>query len=62
MLGSQHRIGDTEYFNNVVAEINNGGREAFAHYLLTRDVSSFVPHRDIKRDNDEHREMIILSL
>jgi hypothetical protein len=59
---SEHRIGDAEYFDNVMSEINSGGREAFAHYLLTRDVSGFVPHRDIKRDNDEHRKMIILSL
>jgi Family of unknown function (DUF5906) len=59
---SQHRIGDTEYFNNIMSELNSGGREAFAHYLLTRDVSNFVPHRDIKRDNAEHRKMIILSL
>jgi hypothetical protein len=59
---SQHRIGDTKYFNNIISEISNGGREAFAHYLLTRDIYGFVLHRDIKRDNDEHREMIILSL
>jgi Family of unknown function (DUF5906) len=32
---SEHRVGDAAYFNTLDKEIKNGGREAFAHFLLT---------------------------
>lgn len=54
---SQARIGDADYFAALVKEIESGGREAFAHFLFARDVSSFVPKRDVPRNNDERRAM-----
>ena len=59
---SPHRQGDAAYFAALVDEIESGGAEAFAHYLLTLDVSSFVPARDIKRDNEARRAMIRESI
>jgi hypothetical protein len=60
---SEHRIGDHAYFARLEAQIKEeGGREAFAHYLLTRDVSGFVPKRDVPLDNAERRQMIRQSL
>jgi hypothetical protein len=59
---SEHRVGDTDYFKDVLKEIENGGREAFAHYLLKRDVSGFVPLRDTPKNNDAKREMIRRSI
>jgi hypothetical protein len=59
---SEHRIGDTNYFGEVLREIENGGREAFAHILLNRDVSGFVPLRDTPKNNDAKREMIRRSI
>jgi Family of unknown function (DUF5906) len=59
---SEHRIGDATYFAALIKEIETEGTEAFAHYLLTRDVSSFVPKRDVPRDNTERRDMILGSI
>jgi Family of unknown function (DUF5906) len=56
---SEHRIGDNAYFAALADEINNGGREAFADFLLNRDVKGFVPKRDVPRDNSERRDMIM---
>ena len=55
---SEHRVGDHDYFAKVLKEINNGGREAFAHLLLNRDISKFVPMRDVPKNNAAKREMI----
>ena len=55
---SESRVGDTDYFNSVLEELESGGREAFAHYLLNRDVSNFAPLRDVPKNNDAKREMI----
>jgi hypothetical protein len=55
---SEHRVGDTGYFNDILAELENGGREALAHYLLNRDVSNFAPLRDVPKNNDAKLEMI----
>jgi hypothetical protein len=55
---SEHRVGDTDYFDGVLKELESGGREAFAHYLLNLDVSGFVPLRDVPKNNDAKREMI----
>jgi Family of unknown function (DUF5906) len=59
---SEHRVGDARYFTDLLYEIENGGREAFAHYLLSMDVSDFVPARDVPKDNAVKREMIQLSV
>jgi hypothetical protein len=59
---SEHRVGDTPYFEDLMREIENGGREAFAHYLLTLDVSGFVPLRDTPKNNNAKREMIRRSI
>jgi len=48
---SSHRVGDHEYFAALAHEIDNGGKEAFLAMMLDRDVSAFVPQRDIPRDN-----------
>lgn len=54
----EHRVGDAAYFAALSKEIESGGREAFAHYLLNLDVSGFVPWRDIKKDTRAKRAMI----
>lgn len=59
---SPHRKGDTKYFNELYAEINNGWREAFLHYLLNLDVSNFVPKRDILLNNAAKEAMIRNSI
>jgi hypothetical protein len=59
---SESKIGDTAYFTALVQEIENGGREAFAHHLLNLDVSDFVPLRDAPKDNAAKREMITRSI
>jgi hypothetical protein len=59
---SDRRVGDAAYFAALMQEIDNGGREAFAHHLLNLDVSDFVPWRDIKKDSVAKREMIRLSI
>jgi hypothetical protein len=46
------------YFTALAKQIDNGGAEAFAYYLLNLDVSNFVPWRDINKDNDAKKEMI----
>ena len=48
---SSHRRGDHEYFAALAQEIDNGGKEAFLAMMLDRDVSAFVPQRDIPRSN-----------
>ena len=59
---SEHRRGDSEYFAELMAEVENGGREAFAHHLRTTDVSTFVPWRDVPKDNAVRRDLIVLSI
>jgi hypothetical protein len=46
------------YFTALIHEINHGGREAFAHYLLNMDVSKFTPWVDINKDNAAKKAMI----
>ena len=53
---------DAPYFAALAKEIENGGHEAFADYLLNLDVSDFVPSRDVKRDNQAKRDMICASI
>ena len=59
---SPHRVGDTAYFAALMREIESGGREAFAHYLLNLDVTGFVPWRDAPKENDTKRDMVKLSV
>jgi hypothetical protein len=59
---SEHRIGDSVYFGALGKEIETGGREAFAHFLLNRDVENFVPWRDIKKDTEAKRSMVKQSI
>jgi Family of unknown function (DUF5906) len=58
LIPSEHRVDDTAYFNEVLNELENGGREAFAYYLLNLDVSDFVPLRDVPKNNSAKLEMI----
>jgi len=48
---AEHRYGDHAYFADVLHEIENGGLSAFLGLLLVRDVSAFIPQRDVPRDN-----------
>jgi hypothetical protein len=48
---NEHRIGDTDYFTALHTEIDNGGTEAFAKFLLDRDVEDFIPSRDVPKNN-----------
>jgi Family of unknown function (DUF5906) len=59
---SAHRAGDAAYFAALVEEIENGGAEAFAHHLLTLDVSGFTPSRDVRKDTAAKRRMVRESL
>jgi hypothetical protein len=59
---SPHRIGDGAYFADLMREIENGGREAFAHHLLNLDVTDFIPWRDVPKDNAAKQEMIRRSI
>lgn len=59
---SPHRVGDHNYFAALIAEIENGGREAFAHHLLSLDVSGFVPARDVPKKNAAHAAMVQQSI
>ena len=49
---AEHRAGDHAYFAELGHEIDNGGREAFLGLLLDRDVSGFIPQRDVPRNNE----------
>jgi hypothetical protein len=59
---SPHRVGDDGYFRELAHEIENGGREAFAHYLLNLDVSGFVPWRNVPKDNAAKAGMVRRSV
>lgn len=59
---SEHRHGDYDYWTALYNEIENGGREAFLHAMLARDVGNFIPQRDIPRDNALHREQVKAGL
>ncbi len=59
---SENRIGDAAYFSKLSHQIENGGREAFAHHLLTLDVAGFVPWRDIEIDTAARSDMIRESI
>lgn len=45
---ANHRKGDDTYFRVLYGELNNGGREAFMHLLMTRDLSGFNVHQSYK--------------
>jgi len=62
LRASEHRANDHAYFAGLFHEIENGGLEAFAHHLLTLDVSNFVPQRDVPRNNAAKQELIKLSI
>jgi Family of unknown function (DUF5906) len=59
---SEHRQGDHAYFSALTKEIKSGGREAFAEFLLKRDVSKFVPWRDCPKNNSAKKDMIKKSI
>jgi hypothetical protein len=59
---SEHRIKDSQYFGALGRQIENGGCEAFAHYLIKLDVSDFKPQYDIKINTAAKREMIKQSI
>ena len=59
---SPHKKDDFAYFKELEEEINNGGKEAFADYLLNLDVKGFVPQRDVPKDNAAKDAMIKNSI
>ena len=59
---SENKVGDSAYFAALTQEIENGGREAFAHHLINLDVTDFVPLRDVPKNNAAKREMIRRSI
>lgn len=59
---SDKRRGDHDYFSALGSEIENGGIEAFAAFLLERDVTRFVPQRDVPRETALWEENKIASL
>ena len=52
------RACDHAYFGALLAEVRSGGREAFLAELLTRDVSDFIPQRDVPRRNELHTDIV----
>ncbi|RTL86437.1 MAG: hypothetical protein EKK29_09455 [Hyphomicrobiales bacterium] len=54
---SPHRYGGTAYFDAVLDEAKNGGREAFADYLLSLDLSDFNPVGDMPKSTAAKRAM-----
>jgi hypothetical protein len=46
---SDKRVGDLEYFKALRFELNNGGREAFAHFLLNRPLGDWHPRQSIPK-------------
>ena len=53
---------DREYFKRLVHQIEHGGAEAFANYLLTLDLGDFRPFNDIDRRNDAKKQLIVDGL
>lgn len=56
-VGDAH-IQDHNYFAAIAAQMDNGGREAFLHYLLNRDLASFnvrlVPQTEALAEQKAH--------
>jgi hypothetical protein len=52
---SPRRKSDRDYWAALLKEIGNGGPAALLHDLLSRDISNFVPQRDVPFKNAEHR-------
>lgn len=59
---SPHKVGNTAYFKDLYEEIENGGREALMDYLLSIDISNFIPSRDIPKYNAAKEAMIRNSI
>jgi len=53
---------DREYFARLMQQIEHGGAEAFAHYLLALDLGDFRPCNDIDRHNKAKERLIVDSL
>jgi hypothetical protein len=49
------------YYGALADQMHNGGAEAWAYYLLNLDVSNFKPWRDIHKNNDAKKAMIMES-
>jgi hypothetical protein len=49
------------YYAALAVQMENGGMEAWAHYLLNLDVSKFTPWRDINKNNEAKKAMIVES-
>lgn len=58
---SDERIGDRAYFNELSAEIDAGGIEAFVHELLERDISDFHPGNRPKDVGDARFAAVLKS-
>ena len=52
---------NSAYYSALADQMENGGMEAWANYLLNMDVSNFVPSRDINKDNEAKQDMIMES-
>ena len=59
---SEHQKGNRAYFGDLRREIDHGGREAFAFYLLNLDLKGFVPASDVPMNNAAKSAMIRESI
>lgn len=59
---SEHRKGNQDYFTNLADEIDNGGVEAFLDLMINRDISGFIPQKDLPRDTEALFQAKELSL
>ena len=52
-----HRMGDFHYFDDMADQIENGGREAFLHFLLNRKITSTLNKAPETEALEEQRAM-----
>ena len=53
---------DRDYFARLVYQIEHGGAEAFADYLLTLDLGDFRPFNDIDRRTNAKKQLVVDGL
>ena len=58
---SHHRAGDHQYFRDLVEHINNGGREAFFDFLMSRKITNDVRKAVITQGLVEQRLLSMSS-
>lgn len=58
---SDRMMQNTEYFGQVIKDMENGGREALLHFLLTRDLTDFDVRKPPKTDALFNQKLFSMS-